>query len=281
VTIDPAVRRGATYTGVLDPNEVKEKLRGNFSIVLATAFPMYKWFPGLEEHKVASYCYEPPNDIPDLKAASMDKSIGNLLLSNLPDWAVLPEKETSATVYSSRKTADDFSKKSGEEGRYSGRMYRAVPELNSRLVIAPAARVRNSFQYALGEFGIAAEEYIGSLGKFNSCFIELFRACGMGDGRFSDWQLFLTALNDVAFEKIRPERKITKDTEKVLGILIKNKEQVIDFLEDAFSPLHNGFKVLDYNDDGLKKAELVDNEIWMASPCLLINEGLFEEMRAR
>jgi hypothetical protein len=44
-----------------------------------------------------------------------------------------------------------------------GRIYRAVPALNSRLVIAPANHFRFSFSYALGAFGIAEAECLGSL----------------------------------------------------------------------------------------------------------------------
>ena len=270
------------YTGILDPDELKSRLEGNFSLETASAFPMYKWFP--EEHglKLYGHYYEPPNDIPALKAATLDKSIDNLLLSNLPSWAALPDKETSATVYSSRKAAIDFSKKQGEvkkqgeEGNYPGRVYRAIPALNALLVIAPAARTRYSFQYAPGEFGLAENEQ-GSLRQLGSRLRQLLHACGIAEPSTSDWQLFLTSLRDIAFEKIRPVRAISAETERVLGTLVAHQTHIIDFLDNAFSPLHNGFKVVDYT-AGLKKADYPDNEIWMASPCLLIEEGVFEGM---
>ncbi len=223
-TIDVNVERGVSYTGLLDSNELKEKLQGNFSLVLASGFPMYKCFPelnipksgfpesgklGFKEHKVDYYYYEPPANITARKAATLDKSIGNLLLSNLPGWVALPERETSAMVYSSIQTANGFLKKSSKEDEnYPGRMYRAVPELNSKLVIAPTAHIRFSFQYALEQFGITKAEY-GPLGKFHGCFYQLFRAYGMEDGFPMDWQLFLTTLHDIVFEKIRPWDKIT------------------------------------------------------------------------
>jgi len=62
--------------------------------------------------------------------------------------------------------------------------------------------------------------------------------------------------------------------------LVENKGGLIDFLDDAFSPLNNGFKVIDYN-DGLKKEDFTDNEIFMVSPCFLIEEEVFEGMGAR
>lgn len=277
VTIDRNIEGGVTYTGILDLNELKTKLQDNFSIAMASRFPMYIWFPSADAQK--AYCYglyyEPPGDTRTRKAASSHRGIGNLLFNNLPGWAALPERETSATVYSGRNTANDFSKKPGDEGSYTGRMYRAVPALNSKLVIAPATHFYFSFLYALGEFGIADAAY-GSLGKLQSCFHWLFRTCGIEDGVFSDWQQFVTALNDVAFEKIRPADKVSGDTELLLQTLVKNKTHVVDFLDQAFSPLHNGFSVIDFN-DGLKKEEYPDNLIWMASPCLFIEERLFEE----
>jgi hypothetical protein len=279
VTIDSNTRRGVSYTGILDMNQIKKKLQDNFSIALASAFPMYKWFPQSLEHQVDGYYYEPPDDIPARKSATLDKSIGNLLLSHLPGWALWPDKETSPTVYSSRKTAGDFSKRSSDGNEHDpGRIYRVVPESGAKLVIAPTAHTRYAFQYALGQFGVAEGEY-GSLAKFNGCFHELFHACGMTDGFPLDWQSFLTALDDLAFEKVRPGRNLSKDTEMVLEVLIKNKAHLLDFLDNAFSPLHNGFVMIDFN-DGLIKKEYPDNEIWMAAPCLLIREEVFEEIRS-
>jgi hypothetical protein len=49
-------------------------------------------------------------------------------------------------------------------------------------------------------------------------------------------------------------------------------------LDDAFSPFWNGFRVVDCADGGLKKEDFPDNEMWMASPCLLIEEEAFEGM---
>jgi hypothetical protein len=45
-------------------------------------------------------------------------------------------------------------------------------------------------------------------------------------------------------------------------------------LDAAFSPSHNGFKVIDFK-EGLKAEEFPDNEIWTASPCLFTEEALF------
>jgi len=61
---------------------------------------------------------------------------------------------------------------------------------------------------------------------------------------------------------------------------LKIRGGLIDFLDDAFSPLNNGFKVTDYN-DGLRKEDFTDNEIFMVSPCPLIEEEVFEGMGAR
>jgi hypothetical protein len=166
----------ATYTG-LDSYELKQKLAGNFSIAMASAFPMYKWFPEHRDHKIDCLYYEQSGDLlirrEDFltrRPGALDKSIGHLLLSHLPGWAGLPDRETSAMVYTGRMTADELSKKSHEEGNDPGRMYRAVPALNSRLLIAPGNHLRCSFSYALGAFGIAEAEYLGSLGTVNSCF---------------------------------------------------------------------------------------------------------------
>jgi hypothetical protein len=277
VTVDPNTRRGATYTGIMDLNEVRQQLQGGFSLAMASTFPMYKWFPEHSDHKVDcyGYYYAPPDGIESRKSATSDKSIGHLFLHNLPGWALVPDKETAATVYSSRQTASDLSKRSsaGDE-HYPGSIYRAIPESGSKLVIAPAPYTRYGFKYALGQFGIADVEY-GSLGKLNGCFHELLRACGMSDDCLTDWQLFVAAIGDIAFERIRPGRNLSKETEIVLGVLVKNKSHTLDFLDNAFSPLHNGFVMTDFN-DGLKKEDYPDNEIWMASPCLLIKEGYFE-----
>jgi hypothetical protein len=278
VTIDPSTRKGATYTGILDLNELKQQLQTHFSMPMASAFPMYKWFHQPHELAVNGYSYEPPNDLPVLKNPIIDKSIGNLLLSHLPGWADLPDKETAATVYSGRATAADFSKIQGGEGNHPGRMYRAIPALNTRLVIAPSTRIRYSFSYALKEFAIADTAY-GSLGKLSGCFHDLFHACGMADGSQLDWPAFLTTLHDIAFAKKQPARKLSPDTERLLTTLIKNKEQLIHFLDNAFSPLQNGFKVIDFT-GRLNKADYPDNEIWLASPCLFVEEELFEQMRS-
>ena len=256
-SIDPSIKRGVSYTGILDLNELKEKLQGNYSIAIAAEFPVYKWFPDPHQVNCYAHYYEPTDDIPARKAATLDKSLGNLLVSHLPGWAALPERETAAMVY-------------------SGRMYRAVPELNSKLVIAPAAHLRYSFPYALRAFGVPDGKY-GSLAKITSCLHGLFHACGIEDEVLSNWPLFLAILNDIAFEKIRPEGKVSSDSEIVLAALVKNKAHLLVFLDNAFSPLHNGFKVVDYN-EGLKKEDYPDNEIWMASPCLLIEEELFERI---
>jgi hypothetical protein len=285
VTIDPNIERGVSYAGLLELDQVKAKLQGNFSLAKASAFPLYLWFLQPVEHKVIwyGYYYEPPGNICARKAASLDRSLGNLFLSNLPGWTVLPDKETSVTVYSSRNTANGYSKKPGNEGNYPGKMYRAVPELNARLVIAPTADIRYSFHYARQAFGITHWDY-GSPEKFGGyfhglfhAFYELFHVCGIGDSFPSDWQFFITALKDIAFEKTRPARKLSADTETVHRILMENKTDLPDFLDKVFSPLHNGFKVIDYKEE-IKREAYPDNQIWMASPCLFIEEGLFEEM---
>jgi hypothetical protein len=84
-------------------------------------------------------------------------------------------------------------------------------------------------------------------------------------------------LNEVASEKLRPQRKMVKDTDHFLGVLIANKEHLFDFIDNAFSPANNDFKVIDYN-DGVEKESYPDNEIWLAAPCLLIEEELFGEL---
>jgi hypothetical protein len=271
------------YTG-LNLNELKEKLAGNFSMAMASAFPMYKWFPEHGGHRVDCIYYEQPADLvayrEDFLArrpGALDKSIGHLLFSHLPGWADVPERETCAMVYSSRETAHEFSKKSYEEGDYPGRMYRAVPALNSRVVIAPARHLRFSFSYALGAFGIAESAYLGSLGTLNSCFRHLLGVCGVADEFFLDWPLFLGNLQDIAERRLRPAPAGTlpASTSRLLEVLVKNKAGLIDFLDDAFLPLNNGFKVIDYN-EGLKKEDLTDNEIWMAPACVLIEEEGFE-----
>ncbi len=99
----------------------------------------------------------------------------------------------------------------------------------------------------------------------------------MEEGFPSVWQLFLTTLNNIILDKIRPKRKISGDTEIVLATLVKNKAHLIDFLDNAISPLNNGFKIINY-DQELKKHEYPDNEIWMASPCILIDEEVFERI---
>ncbi|MDR3711885.1 MAG: hypothetical protein P4L51_03650 [Puia sp.] len=197
-------------------------------------------------------------------------------MSHLPGWALLPDKETSATVYSNINTAIDPSKKPTTEGNNSGRTFIAVPESNAKLVIAPAPNTRHSFQHALERFGIADNGH-GGLLQFDVCFGNLLIACGMEKELSGNWQQFLTALNDIAFEKIRPTDRLFKDSEIVLGTLVKNRVHLLDFLDQAFSPLHNGFKVADFN-GSLKKEEYPDNEIWMAAPCILIEEELFKSM---
>jgi hypothetical protein len=272
----PGVERGTSYTGILDLNEVKEKLKGNYSLALATEFPAYKFFPSSMQVCCPAYFYEPPSTILARKAATLDKTMGNLLMSNLLGWAGMPDRETSAMVYSARKTAEEFSKKSSEEERDPGWMYRAVPVLNAKLVIAPAAHLRFCFQYALGEWGITNAPY-GPLGKLHGCFSDLFRACGMEDGFPFDWPLFLTTLNAIAFEELRPQRALFADTQVMYGRLIAHKAELLEFLDNAFLPSNNGFEVVDYT-EGLPRDQYPDNEIWTASPCVLIEEGVFERM---
>lgn len=278
VSIDPNIERGVSYTGILDLNGLKKKLQGNYSLAMAAEFPAYKWFPDSRQVYQHALYYEPPDNIPARKAATLDKGLGNLLISHLPGWAGLPDRETAAMVYSARKTAYAFSKKSSsdEDGNYPGWMYRAVPALNARLVIAPAAHLRFCFQYALDQWGITNAEY-GPLGRLHGCFSDLFRACGMEAGFPFDWPLFLMTLNDIAFEKIRPQRALYEYTQVMYGILIDHKADLSEFLDNAFSPSNNGFKFVDYS-EGLKKEEYPDSEIWTASPCLLIEEELFERM---
>ena len=92
--------------------------------------------------------------------------------------------------------------------------------------------------------------------------------------------LLLSHLEDIAYQRLRPAHTLSAGTEGALVTLVENKGGLIDFLDDAFSPLNNGFKVIDYN-DGLKKEDFTDNEIFMVSPCFLIEEEVFEGMGAR
>jgi hypothetical protein len=276
VVLDANTKRGEIFTGLSDSSALEGKLKGNFSIATASAFPIYRWFWELYEHKVDAYYYKPPSDIDALKAHTLDKSLGNLLLTNLPGWTQLPDRETSVKVYSNISTANDFSRKSGMEENYSARVFRTVPQLNSKMVIAPAAHIRNSFQYAFAEFGVTNNEH-GALEEFDTCFHDLFEACGLKNGFPADWQLFLKTLRDVAFAKIRPGRKVFTNTEIVIWKLVENKAHIVDFLDNAFSPLHNGFKVVEFN-AGLNREEFPDNEIWTASPCLLFEEAVFSGM---
>ncbi len=269
-------REGTSYTGILDLNELKEKLQGNYSLALAAEFPAYKFFPNPRQAHCPAYSYEPPSTILARKAATLDKSLGNLLISHLPGWAGLPDRETSAMVYSARKTADEFSKKSSDGERVPGWMYRAVPALNAKLVIAPAAHLRFCFQYALGEWGITKAEY-GPLGKLHGCFYDLFRACGMEVGFTFVWPLFLSTLKAIAIEEPRPQRDSAADTQVVYARLIDHKADLLEFLDNAFSPSPNGFEIIDYA-EGLTKERYPDNEIWTASPCLLVEEGVFERI---
>ena len=214
---------------------------------LAGEFPAYKFFPDLQQVHCPAFFYEPPSTIAARKAATLDKTFGSLLISHLPGWAGMPDRETSAMVYSARKTAEEFSKKSSEEERDPGWMYRAVPVLNAKLVIAPAAHLRFCFQYALGEWGITRAPF-GPLGMLHGCFSDLFRACGMEDGFPFDWPLFLTTLNAIAFEEIRPQRALFADTQVVYARLIEHKVDLLEFLDNAFLPSNNGFDVIDYTD---------------------------------
>ncbi len=275
ISIDPNIQRGASYTGILDLDELNKKLQDNYSLALAADFPLYKWFPDSGQLSCPAHYYEPPDNITARKAATLNKILDNLLLSHLPGWAELPDRETAATIFSSRNTADEFSKRSGGEKDHPGIMYRAVPVLNAKLVIAPAAHFRYCFQYALDQWGISNEE-IWPLGKLHGCFYELFQACGIEGGFPFDWELFLTILNDIALEKIRPQRILSGNTEIIRATLIDHKTNLPDFLDNTFSPSNNGFKFIDYT-AGLKKELYPDNEIWTASPCLLIEEKLFDK----
>jgi hypothetical protein len=282
-TVDSENLRGATYIGIMDMPHLKEKLKDSFSLPAASAFLLYKYFPDPQQLNCLGHFYEPPNDVATRKAATLNRSLENLLMSNLPSWAAIPDRETSAMVYSSRATADEFSNKFGAESpdydktqRYPGHMYRAVPADNAKLVIAPAAHLRLCFKQALAAFGIS-ENDMKPLGKLNVCFHDLYNACGLTTRYVENWEKFQAALNDVASEKLRPKRQMAKDTDLFLGVLIANKEHLLDFLDNAFSPANNGFKVIDYNDN-INKDDYPDNEIWLAARCLLIEEKLFENL---
>ncbi len=117
-TIDPNIKRGVSYSGILDLNELKKKLQDNFS----------------------------------------------------------------AMVYSDKKTANEFLRISrGGDERIPGRTFRAMPEWNSKLVIAPAAHLRYSFNYTLGAFGVTDNEH-GSLEKWGCSFLPVI-SCIWDGGR--------------------------------------------------------------------------------------------------
>ncbi len=153
ITIDPNARRGVTYKGIMDVQLLTEKLQGNFSLPLASAFPMYRFFLTFDEHQTPVGHYsEPPEDIAVCKAATLDSSIGNLLVSNLPSWVDLPYKHTSVTVHTHVETAHDLLRKSMDsEERLPGLLYRALPAVNSNMIISPAPLYRDSFRHALKE----------------------------------------------------------------------------------------------------------------------------------
>jgi hypothetical protein len=276
ITVDPNVRRGVSYDGIMDDSSLKEKLEGNFSIPLASAFPLYRFFLTFDEHpRCVGHYHEPPEDLAARKAATMDSSIGNLLLSNLPGWSDLPYKHTSVTVHTSIQTAGELLRKSQDsEERVPGLLYRALPALNSKMVVSPAPRYRDSFGYALKELGMEDQDS-ASLLKVSSNLHHLFYLYGIKEIAPLDWPQFLSALHDIAFEKIMPTRKVPSSIELVLAALIKNKADLPGFLDNAFSPLNNGFQIVDYT-DVLNKAEFPDNEIWFSSPCLMIEEGVFQ-----
>ena len=102
----------------------------------------------------------------------------------------------------------------------------------------------------------------------------------MEEGPPFDWPLFLTSLQDIAFGRKRPSRSMTPATDSLLAALVSNREQLVDFLDNAFSPVRNGFRIIELSRglDTIDKADYPDNEIWLSDPCLFIEEGLFAGM---
>ena len=268
VTVDHDVPRGVTFTGIMNMPQLKERLQLPFTLPTASTLPLYKFFIDSQHVNCVGHYYEPPDDIAARKAATMDRSLENLLMSHLPSWAGIPDRETSAMLHTSLDTVGE---------RLPGHVYRAIPANNSKLVVAPFPHIRLCFDHVLKAFGIA-DNASKPLHEVHVCFHDIFDACGLKARYTENWPMFQVALNDIASGKIRPQRPVAKEAQVALDTLIRKKSHVLDFLDMAFSPANNGFKVIDYN-ESINKVDYPDNEIWTASPCLFIAEDVLNDLR--
>jgi len=187
----------------------------------------------------------------------------NLLLNNLEGWKDFPQRQYSIIATTNVTTAAGFAKKN----ETNGKTFVVIPTRDSLIAIAPKPDIWYSFSYALEQLQI---NHSGSSLKYlNSYLTELFRSTAQNVQFDTTWERFLEFLNVMTSRKYLKPKYISKESKRLLKVLIDKKTFLMDFMNKTFHPGPNGFQTRIYNTI-LSCSEFPNNEIWTTSRCFLI-----------
>lgn len=260
--------RGLSYSELLD------ELKLDISFSVKNDLVLYK---GMADRKsMPDYFHVDPSiGIRPSKTVKENGNIYNLLLNNLSNWKRLPKREKSIITTSNIRTAESYSLPLKSKGLRFGKTYIVVPKQNSKLVIAPKNDILYSFSEALKEFKLRGRAV--SLVQFNLLLSELIESARVLPGYDFDWKIFKACIRNLSYGRIEPQTKISMESENILLVLKKNKERIIGYFDEVFSPEKNYFEVQKYNLSLMRKS-YHDHEIWTDSACYLIERTKYNSI---
>jgi hypothetical protein len=224
-------------------------------------------YKGINREGLDDFCFLDPNIfIRHSKTLNVNGNAYNLLLNNLNSWKYFPIRENSIITSSNITTAQAFAQD-------KGKTYVVLPKYNIPIAIAPSSDIWFAFRLGLGQLSLRGNF---DLVSFNRFLNEIIKAAQIPQNYDSTWELFVFYLEKLANEEIKPLSRIEFEAQLLLDALIRNKSDIIEYIDKAFSPSFNNIWLKHYNSELMAKA-YPNNEIWIQSPCLLIeNKKYFE-----
>ncbi len=176
-----------------------------------------------------------------------------ILFDNLPEWKRYPKRSKSIICTTDTSYADNF-----------GTIYRVFPYDNAKIGICPTNDLWGSFErymgdYTLADFNYYLEKFAKTIGLDNKMntypdLIKLFDAIDNN----KEWVI----------ENLSPSYSPPPFLDDYLKRKYSLSTSLLSFVENAFDPENNGFKLVTPKTFGNPD----DKEVWTDSPSILIRD---------
>jgi hypothetical protein len=195
--------------------------------------------------------------VPGIRKSQNTTNYYTELFSNiLPSWKEYPKRDHSIICTSNKKVAAGF----GE-----GNSYIIFLKNGTKLGICPYSDIWCSFMKIFKNL----IDYKLTLKTFNEVMEKIIKST-----KYTDFKTLLDNfkninIDDIKYFKVDEYDQYGEAQNKLINILYKHKDNIIEFLDTLLNPKTNGFELT--NIDQYKK--LNNREIWFDAECIFIIEN--------